>query len=182
MPRTWPACGRPAEGPPTDLPTRYAEDLARLRATCEGLKEHTHAKTRALAVELLNDWDAIFQVLHHPALPLTNNEAERALRHWVILRKISHGTRTPTVALSPRRHRRPPRRTPLGPSAGSRYAGGVNGYAGSTRFHGLNGQSRDIADATTSLTPTVFVLEILRALYRLQAGDFGLFSPNSYHL
>ena len=49
-----------------------------------------------MAVELLNDWDAIFQVLHHPALPLTNNEAERALRHWVILRKISHGTRTPT--------------------------------------------------------------------------------------
>ena len=84
------------EGPPTDLPTRYAEDLARLRTTCEGLKEHTHAKTRALAVELLNDWDAIFQVLHHPALPLTNNEAERALRHWVILRKITHGTRTPT--------------------------------------------------------------------------------------
>ena len=84
------------EGPPTDLPTRYAEDLARLRATCAGLQEHTHAKTRALAVELLNDWDAIFQVLHHPALPLTNNEAERALRHWVILRKISHGTRTPT--------------------------------------------------------------------------------------
>lgn len=24
-----------------------------------------------------------------------NNEAERALRHWVITRKISHGTRTP---------------------------------------------------------------------------------------
>ena len=29
---------------------------ARLRATGEGLKEHTHAKTRALAIELLNDW------------------------------------------------------------------------------------------------------------------------------
>lgn len=27
-------------------------------------------------------------------LPLTNNEAERALRHWVILRRISYGTRT----------------------------------------------------------------------------------------
>jgi transposase len=38
--------------------------------------------------------DAIFQVLDHPHLPLTNNEAERALRHWVILRKICNGTRT----------------------------------------------------------------------------------------
>ena len=28
------------------------------------------------------------------SLPLTNNEAERALRHWVIARMISQGTRT----------------------------------------------------------------------------------------
>ncbi|ABK45359.1 hypothetical protein Mmc1_2866 [Magnetococcus marinus MC-1] len=27
-------------------------------------------------------------------MPLTNNDAERALRHWVIARLISHGTRT----------------------------------------------------------------------------------------
>ena len=84
------------EGPPADLPTDQAERLAQLRAACEGHQDHAHAKTRALAVELLNDWDAIFQVLHHPELPLTNNVAERALRHWVIARKISHGTRTAT--------------------------------------------------------------------------------------
>jgi hypothetical protein len=34
-------------------------------------------------------------VLDHPELPLTNNEAERALRHWVIARRIAMGTRTP---------------------------------------------------------------------------------------
>jgi transposase len=34
-------------------------------------------------------------VLDHPELPLTNNEAERALRHWVIARRIGMGTRTP---------------------------------------------------------------------------------------
>ena len=34
--------------------------------------------------------------LAEPQLPLTNNEAERALRHYVIARRISHGTRTPT--------------------------------------------------------------------------------------
>ena len=56
----------------------------------------THTKARALAVEMLNDWAAIFRVLDHPHLPLTNNEAERALRHWVILRRISYGTKTET--------------------------------------------------------------------------------------
>jgi hypothetical protein len=33
-------------------------------------------------------------VLDYPWLPLTNNEAERALRHWVIARRIGNGTRT----------------------------------------------------------------------------------------
>jgi hypothetical protein len=63
------------EGPPADLPTEYAPMLADLRAACERRYGHDHAKTHALAVELLNDWDAIFQVLHHPELPLTNNES-----------------------------------------------------------------------------------------------------------
>jgi transposase len=54
-----------------------------------------HDKTRALARELLNDWDTFWVVLDHPELPLTNNEAERALRHWVIARRIGMGTRTP---------------------------------------------------------------------------------------
>ena len=43
---------------------------------------------------MLNDWKAIFRVLDYPHYPLTNNEAERALRHWVILRGICYGTRT----------------------------------------------------------------------------------------
>lgn len=46
------------------------------------------------ARELLNDWDTFWVVLDHPELPLTNNEAERALRHWVIARRIGMGTRT----------------------------------------------------------------------------------------
>ena len=36
----------------------------------------------------------------HPELPLTNNLAERALRHWVIARRISYGTRTPQGSLA----------------------------------------------------------------------------------
>jgi transposase len=33
-------------------------------------------------------------VLRYPQMPITNNLAERALRHWVISRRISYGTRT----------------------------------------------------------------------------------------
>lgn len=87
------------EGPPADpavaLPQAYAASLDRLRQAALARLSHRHDKTRALAVELLNDWEAIFQVLHHPELPLSNHDAERALRHWVIARRLSHGTRTP---------------------------------------------------------------------------------------
>jgi hypothetical protein len=83
------------EGPPRiDLPTQHAPLLTKLRTACEQHQHSAHKKTHALAVEFLNDWAAIFQVLSHPELPLTNNAAERALRHWVILRRLSYGTRT----------------------------------------------------------------------------------------
>ena len=80
--------------PPIDRPTPHAPRLAAVRTACERRQGSHHQKTPALAVELLNDWEAIFQVLSHPELPLTNNEAERALRHWVILRQRCLGTRT----------------------------------------------------------------------------------------
>ena len=83
------------ENPPDKpLSELYTDQLISYRHACEKMQSSTHKKTRALAVEMLNDWDVIFTVLDHPQLPLTNNEAERALRHWVILRRISYGTRT----------------------------------------------------------------------------------------
>jgi len=45
-----------------------------------------------------NDWDTFWVVLDHPALPLTNNEAERALPHRGKARRISTGTRTARAA------------------------------------------------------------------------------------
>src|SRR5450631_2030306 len=48
----------------------------------------------ALAREILNDWDAITAFVTNPDLPPTNNDAETALRHAVIARRISFGTRT----------------------------------------------------------------------------------------
>jgi len=80
--------------PDKPLSERYQDQLINYRQACEQMKSSSHKKTHALAVEMLNDWDVIFTVLDHPHLPLTNNEAERALRHWVILRRISYGTRT----------------------------------------------------------------------------------------
>jgi len=80
--------------PEQALTESYHQALADYRDRCETMAMAEHIKTRALAREMLNDWDAIFQVLAYPHLPLTNNEAERALRHWIILRNISHGTRT----------------------------------------------------------------------------------------
>jgi hypothetical protein len=84
------------ERPPDQaLAITYQGALSEYRCACEAMSASaTHTKARALAREMLNDWEAIFQVLAHPCLPLTNNEAEQALRHWVILRSICHGTRT----------------------------------------------------------------------------------------
>ena len=84
-----------ARGDPTiELMERYSEKLKELKALCAKYCDHQHEKTKKLARELLNDWDAIWTVLQYPHMPITNNLAEQALRHWVISRKISYGTRT----------------------------------------------------------------------------------------
>jgi hypothetical protein len=82
------------EGPPVDLTPRFRDRLDAFRRLCEQHRDSPHEKTRALAREFLNDWEAVWIVVAHPYLPLTNNEAERALRHWVIARLLSQGTRT----------------------------------------------------------------------------------------
>lgn len=68
--------------------------LARLKRACLLGKNEDHPKLRALAREILNDWDAVVAFVKNPHLPRTNNEAERALRPIVIARGISFGTRT----------------------------------------------------------------------------------------
>jgi hypothetical protein len=85
------------EGPDngkTSISAHHQALLEKLRKVCEEMTTSSHKKTRELGREFLNDWEAIFRVLEYPAWPLTNNEAERALRHWVILRKITQGTRS----------------------------------------------------------------------------------------
>jgi len=81
--------------PPTALRQRHVQQLNGLLDLCLEHAEAKHEKTRALAREFLNDWDTFWVVLNHPELALTNNAAEQALRHWVIARRISYGTRNP---------------------------------------------------------------------------------------
>jgi len=83
------------EQPHGTLKQQYESEIERLKILCENYRDSAHNKLRAFAIELLNDWDIILRQLHDPSLPLTNNEAERVLRHWVIDRRLSHGTRTP---------------------------------------------------------------------------------------
>lgn len=82
------------EGSLATLEDQGAQKMAKLRAFCELHREDPHKKLREFARELLYDWDTIFRQVRDPHLPLTNNAAEQALRHWVIARRISHGTRT----------------------------------------------------------------------------------------
>jgi transposase len=77
-----------------NLVGKYQKLLEQFQSLCKTYRNADHEKTSALAKEFLNDWQAIFLVLTYPHLPLTNNEAEQALRHWVILRKLCYGTRT----------------------------------------------------------------------------------------
>jgi hypothetical protein len=68
--------------------------VARMKWNCQRHRFADEKKVRDLAGEILNDWDAVVAFVHDPTLPPTNNEAERALRHAVISRRISFGTRT----------------------------------------------------------------------------------------
>ena len=85
------------EGPDPPEKVLYSQNRESLDAFSNLCLDHwdsPHEKTRELAREFINDWDAIWAILDYPLLPITNNLAEQALRHWVITRRITFGTRT----------------------------------------------------------------------------------------
>lgn len=82
------------EHPIGTLAKQHENDIEALKALCIANRDSTHDKLRAFSRELLGDWDIILRQIHDPSLPLSNNEAERMLRHWVIDRRLSNGTRT----------------------------------------------------------------------------------------
>ena len=80
--------------PPGSLVATQQTAIDGFRTMLERYQHDPHAKLGAVAREFLLDWAVILRPLSDPTLPLTNNEAERALRHYVIARRISHGTRS----------------------------------------------------------------------------------------
>ena len=54
------------EGPPVDLTPQFRDRLEAFRRLCEQHRDSTHEKTRALAREFLNDWEAVWIVVAHP--------------------------------------------------------------------------------------------------------------------
>ena len=86
------ARARRAHPPPS---VTHAHLVEQLRQLCGQHRDSSHKALRDVAREFLNDWDVIVRPLEDPRLPLTNNAAERQLRHYVIARRISYGTRTP---------------------------------------------------------------------------------------
>jgi transposase len=85
---------RELAAPPGALASDYAAATESFRRILEQHRDDPHEKLRAVVREFLLDGDVILRPLSDPTLPLTNNEAERALRHHVIARRISHGTRS----------------------------------------------------------------------------------------
>jgi transposase len=80
--------------PPQALPKLYAAEVTRLQHLCEVHQMDQHPALRSVVREFLHDWKVILRPLAEPLLPLSNNAAEQALRHWVISSRISHGTRS----------------------------------------------------------------------------------------
>jgi transposase len=82
-----------------------AHDLAWLERRLRPLRDHfkalleqgqrgRHRKTSRFAAGLLGELDALWTFCEVPGIEPTNNAAERALRHGVIMRKIQLGTQS----------------------------------------------------------------------------------------
>jgi transposase len=80
-------------------------DLAWLHAQLQPFREHIktlletgvrgrHLKTRRFCAGLLEEYDALWTFCEVEGISPTNNAAERALRHGVLLRKIQLGTQS----------------------------------------------------------------------------------------
>jgi transposase len=66
----------------------------RIRALLEQGTRSRHEKTANFCQGLLEEWPALWTFCEVPDIPLTNNAAERALRHAVIMRKVQGGTQS----------------------------------------------------------------------------------------
>jgi transposase len=81
------------------------DPLDRLRAFCEeGRRKSTKTRFhRGLARNLLKVWPALWTFVEVDGVEPTNNRAERGLRHAVIYRRLSQGSRTERGAIATER-------------------------------------------------------------------------------
>lgn len=82
---------------PTAAALRHAAKRtyeAEVRALAQPYAGQAGAPQRVLCQRILGYLTALFEFVLDPAIPATNNAAERALRHLVTCRKISGGTRS----------------------------------------------------------------------------------------
>jgi hypothetical protein len=85
-----------AAAPPDAAARRQARQgcEAELGALCAPYLGVAEAPQRVLCERMTKHLAALFVFVEHPAVPATNNAAERSLRHLVTTRKISGGTRS----------------------------------------------------------------------------------------
>lgn len=77
------------KGTETEIEKIYTEMRIKLREPI-----YTSTKCRRFIENLLKEKDNLFEFVRNPEVEPTNNRAERALRHPVIARKISGGSRS----------------------------------------------------------------------------------------
>lgn len=76
------------------LQTRMRPIRAEIERLLEEAARSACVHTQGKALAILEHRDALWTFVDDPAVEPTNNEAERALRHAVILRKLSFGTQS----------------------------------------------------------------------------------------
>ncbi len=82
---------------PAETPLRQAAQrrlMDALLAVCRPYLQDATAPQAVLCRRIAKQIDALFVFVLDPAVPATNNAAERSLRHLVVSRKISGGTRS----------------------------------------------------------------------------------------
>lgn len=82
---------------PAEAPLRQAARrrlMADLLGVCRSALQDETAPQARLCRRIAKQIDALFIFVLDPAVPATNNAAERSLRHLVVSRKISGGTRS----------------------------------------------------------------------------------------
>lgn len=87
-----------ADGPEHPALIALREQLAPLREDLRAMLQEgadgEHAKTARFCAGLLNEYDALWTFSDVPGLTPTNNDAERAMRGPVVLRRISGGSQS----------------------------------------------------------------------------------------